>query len=180
MRPFALLVVFCAAVACQTPAGPASPEREQRIGGRDQSVAGQTSSELPPRGVELPNIAPVRPAGDGGSWTGQQGVVLLGGSPAGPADGGAEAAAVAEVSRCEADADCELTRVAPGGCCASLCEGRAVTKERAGALAAAEASCSTTLGAPCPVMPCRPPRSRVTAACEAGRCVERRQKLDPD
>ena len=173
MRALLAAVSICAtAVACRNP-GPIAapePEREQRIGGRDLSVAGGTSSELPPHGVELPNIAPVRPAADAGDGPHPQGLMLLGG---GAPDAGPEAG----LSACNHPDECELTRIVDGACCPTLCNPRAVSKVKAAELAAAVKAC-TPGGSGCPKPLCRPPRVRTEPICQAGRCAVRELPLE--
>ncbi len=69
---------------------------------------------------------------------------------------------------CANDADCTLTRVAPGSCCASLCSPRAVTRRRGAELEQRSAGCRG-----CVEPLCRDP-GRVEATCSAGRCVAQR------
>jgi len=71
----------------------------------------------------------------------------------------------ADDAPCATDADCTLTRIAPGSCCASLCSPRAVTRARAKELEQRGAECRG-----CIEPLCRDP-GRVAAACRAGRCV---------
>jgi hypothetical protein len=71
----------------------------------------------------------------------------------------------ADDAPCATDADCTLTRVAPGGCCSSLCSPRAVTRARAKELEQRGAECRG-----CIEPLCRD-RGRLAPACQAGRCV---------
>jgi hypothetical protein len=71
-------------------------------------------------------------------------------------------------SPCANDADCTVTRVAPGSCCASLCSPRAVTRARAAELEQRSAGCRG-----CVEPLCRDP-GRIEATCSAGRCVAQR------
>ena len=87
--------------------------------------------------------------------------------PAPPQAGGPDEAP------CANDADCTLTRVAPGSCCASLCSPRAVTRARGAELEQRSAGCRG-----CVEPLCRDP-GRVEATCRAGRCVAR-QVASPD
>jgi hypothetical protein len=70
---------------------------------------------------------------------------------------------------CQADPDCALTPVEPGGCCATLCYPRAVTRQRALELEASAASCSSRCDKP----QCAPLKTDLEAACVAGRCRAR-------
>jgi hypothetical protein len=74
---------------------------------------------------------------------------------------------------CSGDADCMLTRVAPGSCCATLCSPRAVTRARGAELERNSASCK-----PCVEPLCRDP-GRLEATCLDRRCVAR-QIASPD
>ena len=79
-------------------------------------------------------------------------------------------AATAEDAPCSTDADCALTRVAPGACCPMLCIPRAVTRSRAAELDANVRTCNA--GKACPQPLCRPwPGGDVSVACQSGRCV---------
>ena len=69
---------------------------------------------------------------------------------------------------CANDADCTVTRIAPGTCCATLCSPRAVTRSRGAELERASAGCKG-----CVEPLCRDP-GRVEATCGAGRCVAQR------
>ena len=80
--------------------------------------------------------------------------------------------AAGTAGECQADADCALTRVAEGACCAMLCAPRVVTARRAQELRQKSARC----GRPCPHPLCRPPRESVTPACLEHRCTARRVK----
>jgi len=82
-----------------------------------------------------------------------------------------DAGQAADDAPCATDADCALTRVAPGGCCPVLCEPRVVTARRAAELDENTEACSHRT--PCPKPLCRPPRTEVVPACEQGRCVAR-------
>ena len=127
-------------------------------GQRDRSAAAeQSTSDLPPRGGESPDRRVSTPPAPRAAA-----------SPT-PSPTSTEAS---EQGPCATDADCTLTRVTTGGCCETLCQGRAVTKSVAAAQAAKLATC-TPAGSQCPVPLCRPPRSMVAPACEAGRCIER-------
>ena len=81
------------------------------------------------------------------------------------------APAAAEDSRCTKDADCTLTRIPAGGCCASLCEPRVVTGKEAAALDASGAACR------CAEPQCAPERTQVVAFCQAGSCASRRESM---
>jgi len=74
---------------------------------------------------------------------------------------------------CVNDADCTLTRVAAGSCCASLCSPRAVTRARGAELEQRSAGCRG-----CVEPLCRDP-GRVEATCRGGRCVAQ-QIASPD
>ena len=74
-------------------------------------------------------------------------------------------------ARCTADADCTLTRIPAGGCCASLCEPRAVTAREAAALNAAGAACR------CAEPQCAPERMQVVPFCQAGSCASRQESM---
>jgi hypothetical protein len=82
-------------------------------------------------------------------------------------DGGAYAV---DDRPCHSDADCTLTRVAPGECCPTLCAGRPVTRRRAQQLEANAQGCAQRHGG-CPQPMCRPPESVTVPGCERGRCV---------
>jgi hypothetical protein len=84
----------------------------------------------------------------------------------------AAGAAVPEDAPCASDADCALTRIAPGACCPMLCTSRVVTKERAQQLEARIPTCGGKADS-CPQPLCRPPVRSIAPACEAGRCVGR-------
>lgn len=73
--------------------------------------------------------------------------------------------------RCTTDADCTLTRIPAGGCCASLCEPRVVTVKQAAALAAAGAACR------CAEPQCAPERTQMVPFCQAGSCAGRRESM---
>jgi hypothetical protein len=79
----------------------------------------------------------------------------------------AQKGARADDAPCASDADCTLTRVAPGTCCATLCSPRAITAARGAEIDRAGAECRG-----CVEPLCRDP-GRVEAACRAGRCVTR-------
>ena len=79
--------------------------------------------------------------------------------PSGPADD----------APCKDDAGCALTPVEPGGCCATLCHPRAVTRRRAAELEASAASCS----AHCDRPQCAPLKVDLTVDCVEGRCRTR-------
>ena len=81
--------------------------------------------------------------------------------------------AVREDGPCASDADCAITRVPPGGCCALLCEGRAVTTRRAAELDAALESCRPACAEP----QCAPMASQVVAVCRKARCTVERQSM---
>ena len=87
----------------------------------------------------------------------------------GDSDGGERSALPqkggADDAPCATDADCTLTRVAPGTCCATLCSPRAVTRARGRELEQSGAECRG-----CIEPLCRDP-GRVEAACQSGRCV---------
>ncbi|MFL5308849.1 MAG: hypothetical protein ACJ79H_00205, partial [Myxococcales bacterium] len=71
----------------------------------------------------------------------------------------------ADDAPCASNADCTVTRIAPGSCCASLCSPRAVTATRAKELEERAADCRG-----CIEPLCRDP-GRVDATCRAGRCI---------
>lgn len=77
-------------------------------------------------------------------------------------------ARAADDGPCSDDADCTLTRIAPGSCCATLCSPRAVTRARGAELDQNGASCK-----PCIEPLCRDP-ARFEANCLSGRCIARR------
>jgi hypothetical protein len=158
MRDSVLLPLLVLLAACQaTPAPVPSPTRAQ-------PAAAQSTSDMPPRGIEPPDALAVTPPPDAGLPRAR--------SDAAPAEAG-------EDDRpCSTDGDCALTRVAKGECCEMLCDGRAVTKARAAELAGKVATCPASLGHACPVPLCRPPRFVLTPACEQGRCVARRGPSD--
>jgi len=83
----------------------------------------------------------------------------------------ANASPDAEVTGCDTDQDCALTRVEPGGCCPMLCEPRVVTRKRAVALEANVDTCNK--GKPCALPLCRPPAQTITPVCVQNRCVAR-------
>ncbi len=66
---------------------------------------------------------------------------------------------------CASDADCTLTRIAQGSCCATLCSPRAVTKTSAAEIEKRGAECRG-----CVEPLCRDP-GRIDAVCRSGRCV---------
>jgi hypothetical protein len=70
------------------------------------------------------------------------------------------------------DAECAITRVPQGECCARLCSGRAVTAKEAQTLDARVSACKER-GKPCSIPPCAPPRTRPVAVCTGGRCGAR-------
>jgi hypothetical protein len=90
--------------------------------------------------------------------------------------GGDEPPAGADDGPCSRDDQCALTKVAPSGCCETLCIPRAVTRARAEALAANQSAC--THGKICPDVSCRPPLSASMPKCQAGRCVAEHSKVD--
>ena len=73
----------------------------------------------------------------------------------------------ADDAPCAADADCTLTRVPPGTCCATLCSPRAVTLARGAELDREAAGCVAC------VQPLCRDGARVEAACVGGRCTAR-------
>jgi|GEM_PF-5328958 len=70
------------------------------------------------------------------------------------------------------DAECAITLVPQGECCARLCSGRAVTAKEAQTLDARVSACEER-GKPCSIPPCAPPRTRPVAVCTGGRCGAR-------
>jgi hypothetical protein len=157
MRPSSALALLLLLAACQATPPPIPPPRTQ-------AAAAQSTSDVPPRGVEPLDPLGVPAPPDAGLKRA-------------PRDGGA-AEAIEDDLPCSTDGDCALTRVAKGDCCEMLCDGRAVTKARAAELAGKLATCPATLGHACPVPLCRPPRFVLTPACEQGRCVARRGPSD--
>ncbi len=81
------------------------------------------------------------------------------------------AAPAGDDARCATDADCTLTRIPAGGCCASLCEPRVVTVKQAAALDSGGAACR------CAEPQCAPERMQVVAFCRAGSCASRRESM---
>jgi hypothetical protein len=79
-------------------------------------------------------------------------------------------------AQCTQDADCGLTLVPEGSCCAMLCNPRPVSSKEAEALRKKEQECEKKQ--PCPVPMCAPPRRRPQAVCEAGRCAVRHVNLE--
>ncbi|QSQ24015.1 hypothetical protein JY651_03280 [Pyxidicoccus parkwayensis] len=87
-----------------------------------------------------------------------------------PSDAGATGqASSALAAECRADADCEITLVPEGECCARMCSGRAVPVAEARALEARVNACREH-GDRCVIPPCAPPRTRPVAVCTGGRC----------
>ena len=74
---------------------------------------------------------------------------------------------------CSVDADCGLTSVGPGACCALLCAPRAVAREKAKQLEAGSRQCAGG----CPIPSCAQPPWRFSAACVKGRCT---RKAEPN
>ena len=147
---------------------------------RDPSgIADQSTADMPPRGVEAENSTGNVPPSDGGYYipgsraqqVARQEEALRTPPPEAPADkdvpdgGLAVTVAADETGPCATDADCTSTRVPAGGCCATLCDARALTKARAEELQQRATNCGS-----CPVPLCRPSRSYRIAACVEGRC----------
>jgi hypothetical protein len=74
---------------------------------------------------------------------------------------------------CSTDAECGLSRVAAGGCCATLCAPRPVTAHRAAELARAEASCRG-----CALPLCAPQPTALRATCSQHRCRAAAESLE--
>ncbi len=142
------------AVAPASPAGaPSAPS----------TPGAQLSPDDPPRGLPPPSALGNVPPADGHALEAPDG------GPPGP-----EApAATVENAPCATDADCALTNVGPGSCCPMLCQPRAVTKLRADELRDGEAKC-----AGCPVPLCRPTGFASLAACAAGKCTVKHQRIE--
>jgi hypothetical protein len=163
-------------VGCQS-----SSQVDTRRDSPGSSITDQSSSEVPPRGVEAMNTTGNVPPADGGFYlpgSRAQEVArneeaeraALRGNPLAQSgersDAGLEVTAAAdEAGPCTAAADCTTTRVPTGGCCATLCDARPITTVRAAELAPHYASCRN-----CPVPLCRPSRYVRVPACVEGRC----------
>ncbi|MFP2907450.1 hypothetical protein ACLESD_20850, partial [Pyxidicoccus sp. 3LFB2] len=76
-------------------------------------------------------------------------------------------------AECRSDADCTITMVPEGECCARLCTGRVVTATEARSIDARVSECDAR-GRPCVVPPCAPPRTRQVPVCTGGRCGMRK------
>src|SRR5438128_1240299 len=94
------LLLFCA--GCRRAEQPATQ--------RDQAAAAQSTSDVPPRGIEPP------------SPTGAPAPPHAGANRALPADAGAPAETDAddETGPCAADTDCRMTRMGRSTCCETL------------------------------------------------------------
>jgi len=139
-------VIACAARTPETPPAPAA-----------SVVATQMPSDAPPPAPPQPVVPP--------------GPAHLEAQPR--ADAGAMAQSTPDEASCATGADCALTRVAEGACCAMLCTPRVVSARRAQVLHANSLHC----GRPCPHPLCTPERDQVVPACADGRCVGRHVKL---
>ena len=152
-----------AACATSKDSGPAAPP-----------PAGPTAQ----RAAEKPSAAPANAAPSAGPTTASDAAERLheewmrtrGGRSEGA---GGDVPRDAEDGPCSSDGDCALTRVAPGGCCETLCVPRAVTRTKADALRAEDRACMH--GKICPDVSCHPlGQQGVEAKCEGGRCNARR------
>ena len=146
---------------------------------RDSSgsaIASQSTSDVPARGVEANNSTGNVPPSDAGYYLpGSRAREVAQEQQAGQqrappekdaSDGGlAIVVAADETGPCESNADCTSTRVPTGGCCATLCDARALTTARAAALQDQYKSCSN-----CPTPLCRPSRFLRVPGCVEGRC----------
>ncbi len=78
-----------------------------------------------------------------------------------------------EAGPCQDNEECTSTRVPPGGCCASLCTSRPITKLHAAEQEKRKASCRE-----CPQPLCRPSAGARVPACVQGICALLRQSAD--
>lgn len=92
-------------------------------------------------------------------------------------DAGARGQSTPPAAECQSDADCDITLVPEGECCARMCTGRPVTVTEARAIDARKRECQER-GERCIIPPCAPPRYRPVPVCTAGRCAVRETPME--
>jgi hypothetical protein len=147
MRPSLLLCSLLLCLGCARSVEP--------MGRPDDAAAPESGAAVPSAQTKGPEATP---SASGGT------------SAAIPTDGGNKGPSpTAQAAECRSDADCAITLVPEGECCARLCTGRAVTVAEDQALDVRERECRER-GERCIIPPCAPPRTRPVAVCTGGRC----------